>query len=122
MLVRLLFPMQTVLTRLLYRFSGRRSIRTKRRNIRYRCSFPGILYVSFLASNFRALVDIVVQRDNTIILSVKLFFGLGKVALCLLASSGGRYEEADKAIPPFSNLATLSSINLSTNQWTESIT
>ena len=71
--------------------------------------------MSSLASNFRALVDSVVQRDNTFVLSVDyFFFGLGKVDLCFLASSGGRYEEADKAVPLFSNLAALSSINLST--------
>jgi hypothetical protein len=81
MLVRLPSLMQTVLTRLLYRFSGRRSIRTKRRNIRYRYLFPGILYVSFLASNLRALVDIDVQRDNIFILFVELVIGLGKVEL-----------------------------------------
>ena len=60
---------------------GRRSIRTKRRNVRYRCLFAGILYVSFQVSNIRALVDIVVQRANIFVLSVKLVVGLGKVDL-----------------------------------------
>jgi hypothetical protein len=103
------FLMQTVLTRLLYRFSGRRSIRTKRRNIRYRCLFPGILYVSFLASNLRALVDIVVQRDNIFVLSVELVIELGKVDLSprlqwwTLRRGGQRYSPFQQSGYPLLN-------------------